>query len=73
MINIFKRKRSIYTPKKKKKKRKVKRKKTLKINTTKQNQNYNFSLYKQTKDIKLEIEKRYNILTFIIINWMWRR
>ncbi|MBR3199119.1 MAG: penicillin-binding protein 2 [Bacilli bacterium] len=67
MINIFKRKRSIYTPKKKKKKYKPKRKKTLKINTTKQNQNYNFSLYKQTKDIKLEIEKRYNILTFIII------
>ncbi len=67
MINIFKRKRSIYTPKKKKRKVKPKRKTTLKINTKAKKQGYNFSLYKQNKDIKTEIEKRYNILTFIII------
>ena len=67
MINIFKRKRSIYTPKKKKRKIKPKRKTTLKINTKAKKQGYNFSLYKQNKDIKTEIEKRYNILTFIII------
>ncbi len=66
MIKILK-KRSIYTPKKKKKRKIQKRKASLKINTKSKKQGYNFSIYKQSKDIKLEIEKRYNILTFIII------
>ena len=30
-------------------------------------QTYNFNTYKENKDIKIEIEKRYNILNFIII------
>lgn len=44
-----------------------KRKKYLKISKRKSKQNYNFNSYKENKDIKIEIEKRYNILTFIII------
>ena len=44
-----------------------KRKKYLKISKRKSKQNYNFKSYKENKDIKIENEKRYNILTFIII------
>ena len=52
---------------KKKPKAKVKKKKTsFKLNKTNKS-NFNFNAYKEQKDIKNEIEKRYNILTFIII------
>ncbi|MBR2840976.1 MAG: penicillin-binding protein 2 [Bacilli bacterium] len=46
-------------PKKRIPKKKYKRKK--------QTHNTNYSIYKESKDIKGEIEKRYNILTFFII------
>ncbi len=65
MINIFKRKKSIYTPKKRKKPYKKKKKSSLRL--SKKRTTYNYSIYKQNKDIKVEIEKRYNILTFIVI------
>ncbi len=47
---------------------KIKAKKnTLKISKKQKKPNYNFNTYKENKDIKEEIEKRYNILTFIIV------
>lgn len=46
---------------------KDKRKSSLKISKRQRKQSYNFSAYKENKDIKIEIEKRYNILNFIII------
>ena len=46
---------------------KDKRKSSLKISKRQKKQSYNFNTYKENKDIKIEIEKRYNILTFIII------
>ena len=46
-------------PKKRMQKKKYKRKK--------QTHNTNYSTYKESKDIRREIEKRYNILTFFII------
>ncbi len=63
MIKIFKRKKSIYTPKKRKKK--YKKKPSLKLN--KKRLSYNYSTYRQNKDIRVEIEKRYNILTVVVI------
>ncbi len=44
-----------------------KRKSSLKISKRQSKQTYNFNTYKENKDIKVEIEKRYNILNFIII------
>lgn len=44
-----------------------KRKNSLKISKRQRKQSYNFNTYKENKDVKIEIEKRYNILTFIII------
>lgn len=49
------------------KKLKGKRKTSLKISKKQSKQTYNFNTYKENKDIKIEIEKRYNILNFIII------
>ena len=49
------------------KKIKLKRKPYLKISKHQSKQSYNFNTYKENKDIKIEIEKRYNILTFIIV------
>lgn len=49
------------------KKFKNKRNSSLKISKRQRKPNYNFNSYKENKDIKIEIEKRYNILTFIII------
>ncbi len=49
------------------KKIKLKRKPYLKISKRQSKQSYNFNTYKENKDIKIEIEKRYNILTFIIV------
>lgn len=46
---------------------KNKRNSSLKISKRQRKPNYNFNSYKENKDIKIEIEKRYNILTFIII------
>ncbi len=46
---------------------KNKRKSSLKISKRQSKQSYNFNTYKENKDIKVEIEKRYNILNFIII------
>ena len=47
---------------------KIKAKKnTLKISKKQKKPNYNFNTYKENKDIKEEIETRYNILTFIIV------
>ena len=46
---------------------KEKRKTSLKISKKQRKQTYNFNTYKENKDVKIEIEKRYNILTFIII------
>ena len=46
---------------------KSKRTKSLKISKRQSKQSYNFNTYKENKDIKIEIEKRYNILTFIIV------
>ncbi len=45
----------------------LKRKNKLKINHRQRKPSYNFSTYKQDKDVRMEIEKRYNILTFIVI------
>ncbi len=39
----------------------------LKVSKRQKKLNYNFNTYGQYKDIKQEIEKRYNILTFIVI------
>lgn len=44
-----------------------KRKSSLKISKRQSKQTYNFNTYKVNKDIKVEIEKRYNILNVIII------
>lgn len=44
-----------------------KKKKYLKVYPWQRKQSYNFSTYRENKDIKTEVEKRYNILTFIII------
>ena len=44
-----------------------KRKSSLKISKRQSKQTYNFNTYRENKDIKIEIEKRYNILNFIII------
>lgn len=44
-----------------------KRKSSLKISKKQSKQTYNFNTYKENKDIKIEIEKRYNILNVIII------
>ena len=44
-----------------------KNKKSLKIRKSQKKPSYNFNTYKVNKDIRIEIEKRYNILTFIII------
>ena len=49
------------------KKIKEKRSASLKINRWQKKQSYNFNTYRENKDIKVEIEKRYNILTFIVI------
>ena len=46
---------------------KQKRRSSLKINRWQKKQSYNFNTYRENKDIKVEIEKRYNILTFIVI------
>ena len=46
---------------------KTKHKKKKKKKTKPSSPNYNTNNYKENKDIKAEIEKRYNILTFIII------
>ena len=46
---------------------KLKPKKKLNLHSKKKKQAFNYSAYKEQKDIKGEIEKRYNILTFIII------
>lgn len=43
------------------------KKKYLKIRKSQRKQSYNFNSYLKNKDIKEEIEKRYNILTFIVI------
>lgn len=43
------------------------KKKFLKVHKWQKKQSYNFNTYKAGKDIKVEIEKRYNILTFIVI------
>ena len=45
----------------------LKRKNKLKINHRQRKPSYNFNTYKQDKDVRMEIEKRYNILTFIVI------
>ena len=47
--------------------KKLKRKSSLKISRKQRKPSYNFNTYKENKDIKIEIEKRYNILTFIIV------
>ena len=39
----------------------------MKISKRQSKQTYNFNTYRENKDIKIEIEKRYNILNFIII------
>ena len=44
-----------------------KRKSSLRISKKQSKQTYNFNTYKVNKDIKVEIEKRYNILNVIII------
>ena len=44
-----------------------KRKSSLKISKRQSKQTYNFNTYKENKDIKVEIEKRYNFLNIIII------
>ena len=44
-----------------------KRKSSLKISKRQSKQTYNFNTYKVNKDIKVEIEERYNILNVIII------
>ena len=49
------------------KNKKLKRKSSLKISRKQRKPSYNFNTYKENKDIKIEIEKRYNILTFIIV------
>ena len=49
------------------KKIKSKRKTSLKISKKQKKPSYNFTNYKENKDIKIEIEKRYNILTFFVI------
>ena len=45
----------------------LKRKNKLRISKRQRKPSYNFSTYKQDKDVRMEIEKRYNILTFIVI------
>lgn len=45
----------------------MKKLKPLKISKKQKKQSYNFNTYKPYKDVKVEIEKRYNILTLIII------
>ena len=42
-------------------------KRSLKISKRQSKQTYNFTNYKENKDIKIEIEKRYNILNVIVI------
>ena len=54
-------------PIKKLKKLNDKRKSSLRISKKQSKQTYNFNTYKVNKDIKVEIEKRYNILNVIII------
>ncbi len=44
-----------------------KKKSSLKIHRWQKRQSYNFNTYRENKDIKVEIEKRYNILTFIVV------
>lgn len=46
---------------------KKKKPKALKVSRKQRKPSYNFNSYKENKDIKIEIEKRYNILTFIIV------
>ena len=46
---------------------KKKKPKALKVSKKQRKPNYNFNSYKENKDIKIEIEKRYNILTFLIV------
>ena len=47
--------------------KKYKRNKSLKISKRQKKQSFSYTSYIKNKDIKVEIEKRYNILTFIII------
>ena len=42
-------------------------KRSLKISKRQSKQTYNFTNYKENKDVKIEIEKRYNILNVIVI------
>ena len=42
-------------------------KRSLKISKRQSKQTYNFNTYKENKDIKIEIEKRYNILNVVVI------
>lgn len=42
-------------------------KRSLKISKRQSKQTYNFTNYKENKDIKIEIEKRYNILNVVVI------
>lgn len=49
------------------KKPKLKKNKSLKISKRKKKQSYNYNSYKENKDIRVEIEKRYNILTVFVI------
>ncbi len=44
-----------------------KKKSSLRIHRWQKKQSYNFNTYRENKDIKVEIEKRYNILTFIVV------
>ena len=72
MKNIFKKNKKTklsYKVKNKKTKLsyKTKHKKKKKINKKPSTPRFNLNSYKENKDIKIEIEKRYNILTFIII------
>ena len=69
MKNIFKKTNNRYKVKNKKTKLsyKTKHKKKRRINRKPSTPRYNLNNYKENKDIKIEIEKRYNILTFFII------
>ena len=67
MKNIFKKTNFKVKNKKTKLSYKTKHKKKRKIKRKPSTPRYNFNSYKENKDIKNEIEKRYNILTFIII------
>lgn len=67
MKNFFKNIKFPFKRRKTKLSYKTKHKKKTKTRRKASMPKYNFNTYKENKDIKAEIEKRYNILTFIII------